>query len=568
MRFYNDWALSILAGNWTDRYAFYGLPGYAFLLAAIYKIVGVFPIFIIFLQAILEGFVSLLILNIAILIFKKTENPYFSLSIGILAALGYAFYLPAQAFASILMPTCLLVGAFWGLIWWCLSDQERRIHWPEVLGIGVGIGVMAMTVATIFFVLPLIVIALFKKRVSKIFAISILIAGVLLGCSPAILHNRLLAHDSVVLSAHGGLNFFIGNNAQANGYLKIPPGLRANQAQMLADSISVAEYALGAKPGQKIPRSAVSDYWSSQAKAYIREHPIDWLYLLGQKIINFWNAYQYDDLSIISAFAEQGITTPGLQFGIIAALGLAGMCVLINSSYVGSRWVIAGILLHLGSLLTVFITERYRLAAVPGLVIMGAYFIVQLWENIYNSCWKCVIPQFATVIATTLFVTIPVPNQGAWALDSYNSGIRYLAMKDWANATTKLEVAWRYAPDNDNTNLAIGNLYLLQEDFHKAAVFFQHSLSINPKNTSALNNLGYIALIQNLSSPAIEYFSKTLQIEPSNLLASYQLAVSYRKNGELTEALKVIETALHLHPNQKELVELKMQLQTESSNDN
>src|SRR5580704_6147938 len=45
MKFYNDWALRILHGQWTDHQAFYGLPGYPFFLAIIYGIVGWFADF-------------------------------------------------------------------------------------------------------------------------------------------------------------------------------------------------------------------------------------------------------------------------------------------------------------------------------------------------------------------------------------------------------------------------------------------------------------------------------------------------------------------------------------------
>ena len=43
MQFYNDWALRILRGKWTEHTAFYGLPLYAYLLAGIYKICGYSP---------------------------------------------------------------------------------------------------------------------------------------------------------------------------------------------------------------------------------------------------------------------------------------------------------------------------------------------------------------------------------------------------------------------------------------------------------------------------------------------------------------------------------------------
>lgn len=558
MQFYNEWSKRLLSGNWTDHYAFYGLPGYAFLVAGIYKTFFQNPILITALQAGIEAFLSFLIYSIANLIFAKGENRHFSSAIGIFAGVGYAFYLPSQAFASVMMPTTLAAAAFWLIVWWCLRSRVKEITWMEALAVGIGIGCMAMMVATIFFVLPLVLLALIQKSTALSKSIPLLLVGVILGCSPAILHNRWIAHDMVMLSAHGGLNFFIGNNAEADGYLKIPSGLRANQAQMLADSISVAEKALGG--GQNIPRSAVSAYWSNQASAYIHEHPVAWLRLLGQKIINFWNAYQYDDLSIIRALGEERITTLGLHFGIVAALGLAGICVALGSEHVKSRWVVAAIFLHLASLLTVFITERYRLAAVPGLIIMAAYFIVQLWENAACARWKCAVMQSATLIVWTIFVTLPVPNQGAWALDTYNSGIRYLAKKDANKASEQLQLAWRYAPENDNTNLAVGNLYLLQNDLTRASLFFQRAIRLNSRNTAALNNLGYIALSQNSPASAVSYYSQSLELDPGNILAAYQLATAYWKNQNPSQALQTLDQALILHPKQEQLLELRSKI--------
>ncbi len=51
MHFYNAWALRILRGEWTNHYAFYGLPGYPYLLAGIYKAFGYSPFLPGFLQA-------------------------------------------------------------------------------------------------------------------------------------------------------------------------------------------------------------------------------------------------------------------------------------------------------------------------------------------------------------------------------------------------------------------------------------------------------------------------------------------------------------------------------------
>ena len=63
MFFYNDWALRILRGHWTEHTAFYGLPLYAYLLAGIYKISGYSPFVPGLLQAGCEGGTAVLLVQ-------------------------------------------------------------------------------------------------------------------------------------------------------------------------------------------------------------------------------------------------------------------------------------------------------------------------------------------------------------------------------------------------------------------------------------------------------------------------------------------------------------------------
>src|SRR3977135_2306509 len=43
MHFYDEWARQIVHGRFTDHFAFYGLPLYAYLLSFLYKIFGFSP---------------------------------------------------------------------------------------------------------------------------------------------------------------------------------------------------------------------------------------------------------------------------------------------------------------------------------------------------------------------------------------------------------------------------------------------------------------------------------------------------------------------------------------------
>src|SRR5207247_9739143 len=118
----------------------------------------------------------------------------------------------------------------------------------------------------------------------RIVGFALVLLGVAIGTSPCWLHNYFISRDRVFLSAHSGINFWIGNNPDANGYPRFPPGLRAGQAAMLEDSIATAESAAG----HSLKRGEVSRYWSAKAREYIANHFGDWLALLATKLRNFW----------------------------------------------------------------------------------------------------------------------------------------------------------------------------------------------------------------------------------------------------------------------------------------
>ena len=103
---------------------------------------------------------------------------------------------------------------------------------------------------------------------------------------------------------------------------------------MLKDSITSAEKA----SGRALRRSEVSSYWSEKAHDWIRAHPRDFLKLLGTKVRNFWSAFSYDDISIITPLRDQSIILPGIGFGLVAALGLPGLLIAWRRAP-GSRWV-------------------------------------------------------------------------------------------------------------------------------------------------------------------------------------------------------------------------------------
>ncbi len=576
MQFYNDWARRILGGQWTDHHAFYGLPLYPYLLAFFYKLFGYNPFLPGLFQAALDAGTGLLLYKLAVKIFGTAASPktsqveadrsdlvsrYRGQCIGAMAALGWAFFLPEEAYSVILMPTAGMIFVFWFVTWEIVRRREMPVILMTFL-LGLLIGITAMGVATVLFLVPLLLAAFFFKWKtqtkrpaywrSRFAAVTLLFLGIGAGTSPCWIHNYFMAKDPVFLSAHSGVNFWIGNNPVATGYPKFPPGLHAGQRAMLQDSITTAE----AAAGRPLKRSEVSAYWSKKTTAYIKNNFDDWLKLVLLKIRNFWNAFQYDDLSIITILCDQGITLPGIKFGVVAALGIPGLLFAFGK-FPLSRWITAAILLHLASLLTVFVTERYRVAAAPGLLVGASFGLWDLWQNCINAKYRRVAVYLVVQLAAALFVSLPQRDAGLWALDAYNSGWQALQVRNYSLAEKKLELSYAYVPENAEINFALGNLRLAQGDIFRARQFYEASLRLDPRHTGVLNNLGVLALNEQHWELAASFFRRAIEQDPDDAKTHYLLARALLRIGDRQQANSEIARAIQLDPSQGDFLKFR-----------
>jgi tetratricopeptide (TPR) repeat protein len=286
--------------------------------------------------------------------------------------------------------------------------------------------------------------------------------------------------------------------------------------------------------------------------------------LFLRKLRNFWSAFQYDDLSIVTILREQHVILPGLYFGVVAALGLPGMLLAWRRAP-RSRWITAAILLHMSALLPVFVTERYRLPIIPGLLIFAAFGLCTCWQSIVNAQYRQLTLYLALVLASTLFVSWPQRNPSLWALDAYNSGWQALEAGNLDIAERKLSLAHAYVPTNAETNFALGNLKLAQGDAAQAKAKYRATLSLDRRHKGALNNLGVIAGREHDWNWAETYFRAALAIDPRDSKAHYLLAQALLEQGKSSEALREIERALALRPGQREFLELQEQIKRTSA---
>jgi hypothetical protein len=556
MRFYHEWALRILGGQWTDHQAFIAMPGYPFLLAMVYAVAGVHPWLAGVLSALSESCIAVTLFVLARMVFGR-ETDRRGEWIGMITAAGWVFFTPAQAYSLVLMPTTYVILAFWLLVCWCVHAKQRGADgnplpfWQFLLA-GTGIGITATIVATILFALPLVFAAALlpgnragggRRLWRWAGAAACAIAGTGIGTSPCWMHNYFVANDPVFLSAHGGLNFWIGNNPTSNGYPQVPPGLKATERGMLVDSFAWPPRWLH----HPMTRAEISRFWSDRAMAFIRREPLAWLKIMTMKAGKFWSGYEYDDLDVISHFRESGVTFGFLNFGMVAMGGVPAAFFAVRASR-RALWVVAGVLLQMAALMPVFITERYRLAAAPGLILLSAFALWRLWENAQDRRWLQTAGFLALAAPVIWWVNVPQSETGVVALEQYNKGLQALAANDLARAAAFLEKARQSLPENPDVNAAMGALALNRGDHDAAKKFLRLALEHDAQNFVAWQNLGGVALLEHKPDIAAKCFEKAVAADPDDANSYVLLAKALGEMRDYPGAINALNQVLKLDP--------------------
>ena len=120
--------------------------------------------------------------------------------------------------------------------------------------------------------------------------------GFLILVSPVTLRNYLVGNDFVPIASQGGVNFYIGNNPQANGLSAVLPPYADDWEY--TDAMHEVQKATG-----KIPRpSEVSDYYYKKGLNFILHSPVEFTSLFIKKTYFFWNSFEPSNNQDISFF--------------------------------------------------------------------------------------------------------------------------------------------------------------------------------------------------------------------------------------------------------------------------
>ncbi len=420
------------------------------------------------------------------------------------AGLLYAAYPRAVVYATLSMPTSLNVLLLTALAF-DLARPGPRTAWAWCRT-GLLAGVTGLGYPAVWPALALLVVIPLpngERRLPRLLALLVAVLPAL----PVILHNTRAEGRLTLLTTHGGINYYMGNHEQATGYPLRIRDFRMTALELQADAHRFAE----TEAGRALSRSESSAWWSEQARRFMREQPGSFLRLLARKFRLFWSGTEVDDLRMVEQVRLMTGQLQGWQWPCFALFSAAGLFGLLRAGPAPGVRLLAWTCI--GSVVSLFITTRYRLPLVPLLAAFGAAGMTVLGEDI--RAWKG--PRLERPLPGHVAALLLAMGLAAWpgglkdvrGTDYYNASVQWLAAGRHAEALAAARAGLALEPASADLHHAEGGALFQLGRYHDAAAAFAH----------------------------------TVEARPAYATARYNLALSLARDGQACAALRVLEEA-------------------------
>jgi tetratricopeptide (TPR) repeat protein len=316
---YREWGLRIAAGDWLGDKPFDRQPLYAYLLGVAYRLFGPHDWPVLSLQ-LLGGVATVALL---LWVARRIWGTQAGVAAGCLAALyGPLIFYECAIMKTFLEPLFVTAALAAGLH----GGERGRTRWFAAAGGAVGFACLVREVHGVL-LLPLLAAAMVPwVRPEPPLSRRLLSGGaVLLGfavvLAPSALHNRAFANASMVVSATVSGNLWVAFGPLATGYQVTLPYIRTTAFDEIADGREETML----RAGRRLNSGEVSRYWFDATVRWVRDAPWRTIRLMGTKAAILFNDHEIPDNE---DFAATGASVPLLAFlptfGWIAGLGLLG----------------------------------------------------------------------------------------------------------------------------------------------------------------------------------------------------------------------------------------------------
>jgi hypothetical protein len=377
----------------------------------------------------------------------------------------------------------------------------------------------------------------------------LVIAGVLLGIAPSIARNAFVAGQWSLVSSHGGLNLYIGNNEHATGFYREVPGIRPLIEGQAEDAKQVASRALG----HEATDAETSDYFRDLATRWMRTHPYDAAWLFAKKVFYTFHAQHVALPHSYPFFAyDTGSSLRFLAIGpwLFVPLGLVGLFAARRLDRDYGIWlaVVPGYTIGVAAF---FVAERYRLPLFVPLCVGAGGAVDFAWRAFSQKRLMSVAPAAAALAVLAIAVNWPLPlNSGRWD-DGLRTAQRLVITGDYAEADAWVERLERTAIRKGRAHHGVGMQLVAEDEPERAHPHLKRALELGyaqQDDPEIWLRIGRLSARVEGPAAAVPFFARAVQIAPEQASARQQNGLNLLVLGRIDEAYRELAEAVRLDP--------------------
>lgn len=536
--FHDYWAHALVSGDWSPpRFhpdpniqgaPYFRPPGYSWFLAGLYWLVGRDIIWVRTLQMLL-GLLNLCLgYKVGLLYYGRPAARLVAFCIAVSWPLIYFEGELLSPVLVIFFLMCVLLAAH--ACFFCPSV-------PRGMVLGILLGVLALVLPNALLLAPVLCLSLWKRltvNCSGRLATKLLLPiplGLIIAVAPATVRNYLVSGELVLITSNAGVNLYIGNNPEADGFTaRIPllgsmTGLQGwtcfDQPAIVRGVERVEKRSLGA--------GAVSAHFASKAWQYIRDNPMETLTRYIRKCWLFLGPIEVANNRELEVVREDSMVLswlPGWSFWFpLAIFGCAILVLPRNPEGLwGGRcgmWIVGLIFwIWVASYLPFFVAGRYRAPLLPILALFAAPCIEWFWRQCKLRCWRKLCLGLAVLVPLFGFARIPVGD---------------------------------YRPDRSNHCFQRADAYRMLGKSDLAIEGYRESIALAAGAVPVVyNNLGSSLLVKGEYDEALKCLLKSVELSPSYSDGYYNLGLAFAARGADPDAIRAFRRAVALNPDNSE----------------
>lgn len=399
---------------------------------------------------------------------------------------------------------------------------------------------------------PIPVLFLFLNRSNlgkkSLVYLMLIVLGITVPIGLTGLHNYLAGSHINILTTHGGINFYIGNNENASGTWEIPEGIEASVSAInLVESKRFAEEATN----KELNASQVSRFWYNRAFSFIFNRPIEWGGLIVKKFLLFWSSYEAPvnfDYYFYQRFSSL-LRFPA--FNLTFYMPIAILSFILFAPKWRKYWILyATIGVACISVVIFYIGHRYRIVVMPLLIIMASAGIVALFDlmRVKGAKKWLILGSLILLFAIQIGYTQKRLSKANYANDYYNISTAHLNMGNLEASIFWGQSAVAENPAYKNAHYNIGIAYLKQKKYDKAFENFLNVVKIDPTDAGAQRNVGGILLMRQDYKKALYHLEASFEYEPRNIITLMNLGLAHYYLGEYSKAIDAWQYLLNIDP--------------------